>query len=63
MIQVIKYKCCGKPFAVCWEPECYTDKDWLKGLKKYVNIGHKVETVKPEGITLEKCTCQTEIKY
>lgn len=43
MIQTIKYKCCGKIFAACREPECYTDADWLKNLKQYVQKGHTVE--------------------
>lgn len=58
MIQIIKYKCCGKAFAACREPECYTDDDWLKELKKYVTRGDKVEMVENgSGINLEKCQC------
>lgn len=41
MIQVIKYKCCGNIFAAYCEPDCYTDKEWLKDLEsdeKYVGI-------------------------
>lgn len=58
MIQVIKKKCCGSVFAACVEPDCYTDKYWLKNLKKYVNRGDKVEMV--ENGTLQwggKCKC------
>ena len=30
-VQVIICKC-GAKFAACVEPDCYTDKDWLKNL-------------------------------
>ena len=59
MIQVVKYKCCGSGFAACVEPECYTNKDWLKNLKQYVKEGHKVEMV--ESFTFEICKCN-EVK-
>jgi hypothetical protein len=55
MMQVIKYKCCGKVFAACREPECYTDKDWHKTLRKYVPQGHKVEMM--EKVVFGECTC------
>ena len=48
MIQTIKYKCCGKVFAACTEPECYIDEDWLNELKEYVKQGNKVEMVDKE---------------
>lgn len=54
-IQIIKYKCCGKVFAACCEPECYTDSEWLKNLKKYVLKGHTVEMA--ESTTFGKCEC------
>ena len=63
MIQIIKYKCCGKIFAACCEPECYIDKDWLSNLKKYVLRGDKVELVESGSWKFEKCDCQNiEIK-
>lgn len=59
MIQVIKYKCCGNIFAACCEPDCYTDKDWLKDLKKYVEKGHKVEMIPSgQGLQFKKCECK-----
>ena len=58
--QVIKYKCCGKIFAACCEPNCYTDKDWLKSLKKYVEQGHSVDMV--DTFTFGKCTCEEDNK-
>jgi hypothetical protein len=58
MIQVVKYKCCGKIFAACHEPYCYTDSDWLKNLKKYVERGDTVEMIE-HGVKFEfgKCEC------
>lgn len=61
MIQVVKFKCCGKIFSACAEPYCYTDNDYVKDLKKYVNQGHKVEMVENgTGIRFEKCECKKE---
>lgn len=60
MIQVVKYKCCESVFAACCEPECYTDSDWLKQLKKYVNRGDKVEMV--EDFKFGKCRCNKTSK-
>jgi len=58
MIQTIKYKCCGKIFAACCEPECYTDSDWLKSLKQYVKRGDKVEMMPSgQGFQFGKCEC------
>jgi len=63
MIQVIKYKCCGNIFAACCEPDCYTDKDWLKDLKKHVQRGCKVEMIQSgEGLKFKKCDCKKEPK-
>jgi len=56
--QIIKYKCCGKVFAACCEPECYTDKDWVKELIKYVLRGDIVETVEMGTIKFGKCECK-----
>lgn len=59
MIQILKYKCCGKIFAACCEPDCYTDKDWLKNLKIYVNRGDKVEMIENgSGFKFGKCECK-----
>jgi len=58
MIQVIKYKCCGKIFAACTEPECYTEKDWLRDLRKYVLRGDTVEMIEAGTLKFEKCTCK-----
>lgn len=58
MIQVIKYKCCGNIFAACCEPDCYTDTDWLKDLRKYVKRGDKVEMIpRGNGLQFKKCEC------
>lgn len=57
MVQVIKYKCCGNVFAACCEPECYTDKDWLKDLKKYVKRGDKIEMAESGTFKFKSCEC------
>ena len=57
MIQVIKYKCCGQIFAACCEPECYTEKDWLKDMRKYALRGDKVEMMESGNVKFGKCAC------
>lgn len=57
MIQVIKYKCCGQVFAACCEPECYTEKDWLKDIRKYTLRGDKVEMRESGNVKFGKCEC------
>ena len=56
MIQIIYCPKCGSGFAGCVEPECYTDNNWIKEMKKYIKQGYKVKTV--EKYSLEKCTCK-----
>lgn len=58
MIQIVKRKCCGSVFAACVEPDCYTDNDWLKNLKEYVNRGDKVEMIENGSLHFSKCECQ-----
>lgn len=58
MIQVIKYKCCGKIFAACCEPECYTEKDWLKNLRQYALRGDIVEMAESGSVKFGKCECK-----
>lgn len=63
MIQVIKYKCCGNIFAACCEPDCYTDTNWLKDLKNYVESGDKVEMIPSgEGLQFKRCECKKQSK-
>ena len=58
MIQVIKYRCCGKIFAACVEPECYLDTDWLKDIRHYAKRGDKIEMIESNiQIKFEKCEC------
>ncbi len=58
MIQIVKHKKCGGFFAACLEPHCYTDKDWLKSLKEYVNRGDTVEMIQNGTLKLQKnCEC------
>ena len=56
MIQCIKCKC-GKIFAACLEPHCYTDSDWTKELAKYVKKGCTVEMKERGNWTMESCDC------
>ncbi len=55
--QIVRYKCCGKVFAACMEPSCYTEREWLKDLKKYIKAGRKVETVESTTFQFGKCEC------
>jgi len=60
MIQVIKYQCCDQAFAACCEPECYTEKDWLKDLRKYALRGDKIELIEHGDLKLGRCKCKEE---
>lgn len=58
MIQVIKCPC-GKIFAACCEPECYSDAEWQKNMRGYVKKGCKPEMIEHgSGWEFEKCTCK-----
>lgn len=57
MIQTISCRTCGKTFAACTEPECYTDDEWIADVKKYVKAGHVVKMVEPGTWSLEGCDC------
>lgn len=49
---------CGKMFAACLEPECYSDADWQKDMRNYVKKGCSVSmTDEPIAGKFEKCTC------
>jgi hypothetical protein len=41
---------CGNVFAACTEPECYTDIDWQRDVRKYIKGGCTVETVTSEEV-------------
>ena len=57
-IQLLRRNCCNTIFAGCVEPYCYTDEDWVKSLKEYVNNGCVVEYVEAgKGLKFEKCEC------
>lgn len=61
-VQVIKYKCCGKTFAACCEPDCYTDKDWLTELKKYISRGDIVEMIDDSSeVQFGRCECNKQL--
>ena len=58
MIQIIKCKECETVFAACTAPECYTDRDWLNNLKKYIKRGDKVEMIGDKSFNLGSCGCR-----
>jgi len=51
---------CGKTFAACVEPYCYTEKEWQKDLRKYVLEGCTVDMREAEAFVFEKCICKSE---
>jgi hypothetical protein len=61
-IQVIKYSCCDSIFAACVEPDCYTDRDWLYNLRKYVLRGDIVEMIDSDkgNLIFSKCKCKDD---
>ncbi len=60
--QVIKCKC-GAIFAACIAPECYTDSEWLKDVKKYSKEGCEIDTIPKSEFAFGKCSCEmTETK-
>lgn len=56
MIQVTKCPC-GKVFAACREPECYSDSDYQMETIKYLKNGCTVQMVESSEWEFEKCTC------
>ena len=59
MIQVTKCKC-GKIFAACAEPYCYTDAEYQRDTRKYLKQGCTVELVESKTWNFEKCICDEE---
>ena len=57
MIQITKCPC-GKTFAACKEPYCYTDAEYQKDTRAYIEKGCTISMVEPGGWSLEKCTCK-----
>jgi len=47
----------GKVFAACMEPQCYTDKDWMRDVRKYANGSCTVHIVESQSFKFEKCDC------
>ena len=56
MIQVIKCKC-GRIFASCQEPECWTDEEWQQDVRENVIKGNSIEMVKQGEWKFESCVC------
>ncbi len=55
-IQIIICKC-GSVFSGCTVPECYTDEDYTKELKGYVEAGCTVDLVPAGNFKFEECRC------
>jgi hypothetical protein len=49
---------CGNIIAGCIEPDCYTDKKWLKSIRNFSLMGYKVSIAKSNTIEISKCTCK-----
>lgn len=49
---------CGKTFAACAEPYCYSDVDWQREMRSYVSKGCKVVLRDKNTLILENCTCK-----
>lgn len=57
MVQVTKCPC-GKIFAACREPECYTNSDYQKNTRAYIKKGCTVSMVENGKWEFEECTCK-----
>ena len=59
-LQIVVCKC-GSVVAACIVPDCYTDSDWLRSLKKHIGKGRRVEYAEEgEFVKLENCKCNDE---
>lgn len=58
MSQIIKCPC-GKIFAACAEPYCYTDAEWHRDVRAYVKKGCTVSMAEKGEVQkgFDKCTC------
>ena len=61
-VQVIKCKC-GKTFAGCLAPYCYSDSEWQRDMRKYVKRGCTVELIDSKDFNLENCVCKKELTF
>ena len=61
MIQVIKCKC-GSIFAAAAEPNCYSDAEWQREMRKYIKKGCTVEMTNNHEWKFEHCTCEKPSK-
>lgn len=56
-VQIINCRNCGKTFSVWMAPDCYTDDEYLKELKKYSAAGNTIDLVNLGDQKLEGCEC------
>lgn len=57
MLQVVKYGCCGKVFAACYEPKFRYDKSWQNKIEEYSKRGDIVEIIENNNVKFESCIC------
>lgn len=58
-IQIIICKC-GAKISGCTEPECYTNDEYLKDLKKYIEQGCTVDMVGENDFRFQSCKCDPQ---
>ena len=61
-VQTINCGSCNATFAACVEPECYSDADWQRDLRKYTKQGAKVELVDSGEFRFTSCHCDKKKK-
>jgi DNA-binding sugar fermentation-stimulating protein len=59
--QIIKCPKCKSIFAACLAPLCYTDKEWIKNLKEYVQKGFEVDLIESSQLSFERCKCNQQL--
>ena len=60
--QVLRKKCCNYIYAMCIEPECFIDRDWLKDVRKAVKDGDSIEMLDTSVARFGKCECELDLK-
>lgn len=56
--QVIRHKCCGKIYAACRVPECYSEASWHKDMRTAIKKGDIVDTL--DSFEFGRCTCKED---
>lgn len=64
-VQILAWPCCKVVYAVAAVPHCYTDKDWLKSLRRAAKDGDVIDFVAVEefkAMDFGKCKCQLKLE-